>query len=260
MKPLATAAATALLTFSAAEAKILKLDLTGALQPGDALNLNGAVLDPFGALEAFSFRAVFDTDGTVYRAGPPGAPLPGYAAYDFIEAQLTVGGVTYEVASFADDPVHGVAVALFDPTNVFNPGFYGVGFFGNPLSVGAGLTARFDGANTSFSATAPGEAMFEDYLGYGALSGPTIEPGPGIVCQTVSASLCSSVPIFLTGPDGQLYDLTLLSAGYDANGSFAYSASISEVPLPGGLVLFATALGGAIGRHRLARRARPSAI
>jgi hypothetical protein len=239
---------------SPADAAVFRLEIEGFFQPGDALNQQGEALDTFGELTAFNFTAVFDDQGTVYRAGPPGSPLPGYAAYDFRQAQLEVDGVTYEVASFGDNPVNGVAVALFDPTNVFNPGFNGVGFFGNPESVGPGLIARFGSSSPAFSAVDPSATEFSDYLGYGALSGPTIDPGPGFVCQTVSASLCATVPIFLTGPGGELYDLTLLSNGYDGDGSPVFAASLAEVPVPGALVLFGTALAG-IGAARTRRHA-----
>jgi hypothetical protein len=240
-----------------ADAAIWQLELTGYFQAGDALNEQGAALDTFGGLTAFSFTAIFDDMGTQYRAGPPNAPLPGYVAYAFSSATLTIDGVTYDVASFADDPDQGVAVALFDPSNVFNPGFYAAGFFGNPLGVGPGVIARFDDASPDFTADALAASTLTDYLGYGAVSGPTVDGGPGNRCQEGQPELCLTVPILLTGPDGRLYDLTLLTGGYDATGAYAFTASLSEVPIPAGFALFATGLAGIAGRRYLKKSERP---
>jgi hypothetical protein len=180
----------------------------------------------------FTFRAVFDDERTTYQAGPPGAPLPGYVAYGFQSATFTIGELTYDVAAFGDDPVGGVTVALFDPTNVFNPGFYGIGFFGNPLSVGPGIIARFENGPAGFTANDPTAGEFSGFLGYGALSGPTIDPGPGNVCFG-DPSLCAVTPISLTR-DGQQFELTLASAAYDAenlNGAFS-AKLVGAVPEP----------------------------
>ena len=258
MRRLTTMVAAAAAALGTAEAATWRFELTGVLQAEDSLVPRGEGSDDggaFGALTAFTFTAVFDDEGTVWRAGPPGSPLPGYAAYAFEEAFLTVNGVTYEVASYADDPVHGVAVALFDPSNVFNPGFYAAGFFGNPQGVGPGVIARFDGADSAFGATDPVGATLTDYLGYGAISGPTVDGGPGFRCHDGQPELCTVVPILLRGPNGALYDLTLISAAYDGTGAYAFAASLTAVPLPGGAALMGTGIALLIGAAR-ARRTR----
>lgn len=90
----AAAAGAAMMGAGHAEAATWRLEVTGFLQASDGLNPSGAAAAPLGALTAFTFTALFDDDGLVYRAGPPGDPLPGYAAYAFDEATLTVNGVS----------------------------------------------------------------------------------------------------------------------------------------------------------------------
>ena len=245
---LATAACAAALV-GTADAAVWRFELSGVLQGADSLAVRGGDgADALTAQTDFTFTATFDDEGTVYRAGAPDSPLPGYAAYAFQSATMTIGGVTYDVTSYADDPVSGVAVALFDPSNVFAPGFHAAGFFSNPLGVGAGITARFDGVDGSWSATDPVAGTLTDYLGYGAISGPTVDGGPGDRCFA-QTDLCAVVPILLTGPDGTLYDLVLATRAYDADGSFAFTASLTAVPLPGPLVLLGTGLA-ALGAAR----------
>lgn len=251
----ALAAAGSVALGAPASAAVLELELSGALRAGDALNPAGEAAAAFGAPTPFVFRARFDPEGTRYGAGPPGAFLPGYAAYAFDEAGLTIGGTTYAVASYADDPVGGVVVALFDPSNLFNPGYYAVGFFGEPGGVGPGLNSRYATASPSFLAADPTPATWGGYLGYGAVSGPNTEGGTGEPCQQGRPQDCAAAPIALTAPDGSAFELSLLSGAYDGDGASAFTAELAPIPLPGSAALLLTALlGGAALRARASRR------
>lgn len=219
----------AALTSSPASAAQFVFELEGELQSGDQFGKEGEEALPPRS-KSFTFRAVFDEDGTTYQAGPPGMPLPGYVAYAFDSATITLGEITYDVASFADDPIGGVTVALFDPSNVFNPGFYGVGFFGNPLGVGPGMIARFANGPAGHSAGDPAEGEFSGFIGHGALSGPTIDGGPGFICFA-DPSLCEVTPINLTR-DGMDFNLILASGAYDSNGGSPFSARLTRIGVP----------------------------
>lgn len=232
-------------------AAVLLFELDGQFRGPDTIApVGGAPTSLTG--QNFTFRAVFDDNGTVYRAGPPGAPLPGFAAYAFQNATLTIGGLTYDVASFANDPLGGTVLALFDPSNVFNPGFYAGGFINNPLIPSQGLVSRFQSAPPGFGAVDPTVGSYGDFVGYGAVSGPTFSGGPGSACFT-NPALCAIRPISLSR-GGDQFNLTLASGAYNAEGRFAFSASLTNaVPEPS---TWAMMLLGFFGAGAALRRAK----
>lgn len=247
---LASVAATTLWA-SPLSAAVLLFELDGQFRGPDTITPAGGTATSLTG-QNFTFRAVFDENGTVYRAGPPGAPLPGFAAYAFQSATLTIGGTVYDVASYVNDPVGGTVLALFDPSNVFNPGFYAGGFINNPLIPSQGLVSRFQNAPPGFSAIDPTVGSYGDFVGYGAVSGPTLSGGPGSACFTDPA-LCSIRPISLS-QGGDQFSLTLASGAYDGRGQFAFSARITNaVPEPS---TWAMLMLGFFGAGAALRRAR----
>lgn len=236
---------------SPSSAAVLLFELDGEFR-GDA------TIAPVGGTptsltsQSFTFRAVFDDEGIVYRAGPPGMPLPGFAAYAFQSATLTIGGVSYDVASFMSNPDNGAVLALFDPSNPFNPGFYAGGFINNPLVPSQGLVSRFQSAPAGFSAIDPTVGEYSGFVGYGAVSGPTFSGGPGSACFADPA-LCAIRPISLSR-GGDQYNLTLASGAFNAQGQFAFSARLSNaVPEPS---TWAMMLLGFFGAGAALRRAK----
>ena len=247
---LASVAAVALWS-SPGSAAVLLFELDGQFRGADTLApVGGAATSLTG--QNFTFRAVFDENGTVYRAGPPGSPLPGFAAYAFHNATLTIGGLTYDLASFSNDPTGGAVLALFDPTNPFNPGFFAGGFINHPLIPSQGLVSRFQTAPAGFRAIDPTEGNYGGFVGYGAVSGRTTNGAPGHVCFT-NPALCPVQPFSLTRGADQ-FSLTLASGAFDAQGQFAFSARITNaVPEPS---TWAMMLLGFFGAGAALRRAK----
>lgn len=248
---LASVAAAALYS-SPSSAAVLLFELNGQFRGADTLTpLGGTSTSLTG--QSFTFRAVFDENGTVYRAGPPGAPLPGFAAYAFQNATLTIGGLTYDLASFANDPTGGAVLALFDPTNPFNPGFYAGGFINHPLIPSQGLMSRFQTAPAGFRAIDPTEGSYGGFQGFGTVSGRTTNGAPGSVCFT-NPALCPVQPFSLSR-GGDRFSLALASGAYDSQGRFTFSASItSAVPEPSTWAMMLLGFFGAGAALRRAKR------
>lgn len=245
--------ATTTLWASPLSAAMFLFELNGEFRGADTLTPEGGAPTSLTS-QPFTFRATFDDAGTVYRAGPPGMQLPGFAAYLFQSATLTIGGVSYDVASFADDPINGAVLALFDPSNVFNPGFYAGGFINNPLVPSQGLVSRFQNAPAGFSAIDPTVGSYGDFVGYGAVSGPTFSGAPGSVCFTDPTLY--SVQSFSLLRGGDRYNLTLASGAYDAQGQFAFSASLTNaVPEPSTWAMMLLGFFGIGATLRHAKRA-----
>lgn len=210
---------------------------------------------PAGGREAlegdtpFSFEAIFrDADELT------GPVPPGFSSFAPSAATLTLHSETYDVLTVGEDADSGVAVQLFDPSNVFNPGFWAAGFQANPLGSDTGIVARF-GATSSDLGVEPGAleaTTYQDFLGAGYVSGTPTPPGPGFTCWPGGGATCAVEPFRLTAPDGGLFELAVASRPYDAEpGGLAFSAALAPVPLPGGLGLLASALGlGAVARLR----------
>ena len=249
---------------TAATAAPLELIYNGAFDVTDAFGLvAGDRFTPFAETTPFTLRATFD------GAAPNlvGAlPFSGFVAIAPDRVTLDFNGTTYRVAGTAQNPTAGVAVALFDPSNVFFPGRYAAGVIADPARDGAGIVGDWSQASPGFSATNPVATEFLGYNGAGFSPGVGCAQGPGP---------CTVTPLELTDALGQRFGLVLslrdeqfgegaplntarvVAAGPDAPGTPGAPAA---VPLPGTLALLAA--GGALlaGRAggRAARRTAPA--
>lgn len=167
----------------------------------------------------FEFVARFD-DASPNLVAP--IPVPGFVAYAPISARITILGRSYRVVGAAEDPDYGVGIALFDRSNVFFPGVYGVGFIANPLQDGAGIIADFTAASPEFSVTDIVPTTFSGFAGAGYLS--------GIGCAPPDPRPCVPQPIALFADDGATFSLGFENG--DRPAGLAHSAAIIAVPEP----------------------------
>jgi hypothetical protein len=189
---------------------------TGTPVITDTVNAGPAGANILTANEPFTLTGVFDPSNVVFNF------FQGFNAYAPLSVTLAVGGQTYSVETYGQDPTTGFTVALFDKTSIFGGGTPGTpgnhvaaGFLQNPPADGAGIIADFTDSNPNFLVTNLVNADYPagNYFGVGFGSGPCPPPGPGPggVCQPPSAPN-AVVPIPL---DGGLYSLTL--GNYDLN-------------------------------------------
>jgi len=146
----------------------------------------------------------------------------GFVAYSPLLVTLTVGGSTYNVATYNQDPVRGITVAVFDQSTPYGPGHYAVGFLQNPVADGAGFIGDWLSASPNFSATHLVTTTFTNYVGVGYGSGPNDANNNPTV-----------VPIPLTNAADNAYLLTL--GNYDEDftpGVPANTAQLIAVPEP----------------------------
>jgi hypothetical protein len=78
----------------------------------------------------------------------------------------------FSVDSFADNAAGGIAVSIFDKSNIFEPHKYGVGFIQDPVQDWAGMVGDFTGASPDFSVTNLVSTTFTGYNGVGVSGGP----------------------------------------------------------------------------------------
>jgi hypothetical protein len=192
----------------------------------DALNLSSAPsATPFALPTPFLLSAYFNTSSTNHVGG---LPFPGFVAYSTTSAIMFIGGVPYTVDSFADNPTGGIAVAIFDRTNVFFPGIYGVGFIQDPVADGAGVVGNFSTTLHDFSVDNLVATHFRSYNGAGFSAGPNF----GSTIQ----------PIVLRR-GGQAYNLTLGNREEQfAQGAPRHGAGLIPIPEPATVLLGGTAL------------------
>lgn len=240
----------------AADAAPWRFTLDGVLTEADTFG-------PAGEREALEGDTPFRFEATLREEDrlegevldPTGVDLAatGFSAYAPLSATMTLGDGTYDVLRVSEDGRNGIGVALFDPSNAFNPGFWAAGILMDPLGgAGTGIVARFDDADPALDVSALAAGRFEDFLGAGYVSGTPDIPGPGAVCWPGGGGSCTVEPIAMTDPEGAPFELALASRPLDVEaGGSAFSAEIAAVPLPGGLALLASALGlGALARRR----------
>lgn len=208
----------------------------GYLGTAEALNPAGGPTVNFAAPTAFTLTARFNDDDNLVAPGTLPFPTTGFVAYSPKSASIDIGGVVYTVASFADDPVGGIAVTLFDDGNIFNPGLFGAGFIVDPVMDGAGIVGDFSTTSTPFDAESLGNTTFTGYNGAGYLSGICSPPG--------SQMNCLITPISLFAPDGTAYALTLSTRTEEfSDTGLEHTAWLNVVPLPASLGLLAGGLG-----------------
>lgn len=208
------------------------------------------------ANEPFTLTARFDSSDVVFNIpGSSNVPGTGFSAYAPQWVTLSIGGQTYSVQIYGQNPTTGLTVSLFDKTNIFggSANHVAAGFIQDPSADGAGIVGDWLNstpnlflptlANTQWTASVPPPGMPPgtppDYFGVGFASGPC--PTPGYFAN--SSGICalngsdagpleanSVVPIPL---NGGLLDLTLgLSQynTYDLNNAY----NINYPPPPGG--------------------------
>lgn len=202
---------------------------------------------PAGGRTALTGDTPFTFNATFRSADELTGPVPpGFSAFSPLSASMTLLGQTYEVLTYAQDAESGVAVLLFDPSNVFNPGFWAAGIHADPLSPDTGIVARF-GMTSSGLSVEPGAltaTTFGDFRGAGYGSGTPDTPGPGFRCWPGGGATCAIEPFLLTSAGGGAFELAIASRPYDATpGGVAFAASLTAVPLPGGMAFLLTALG-----------------
>jgi len=154
-----------------AQAEPYRLTYTGTFNTTESLNLASASSRTFfSASTPFTMTALFD-DSTPNLL-PPAFPFLGFHAYVPSLATIQIAGTTYNIETAATNPTAGVTVSIFDRTQIFNPGRYGIGLIANVLSDGAGIVGDFAGASPEFSVNALTPVTFTDYFGVGHGSGP----------------------------------------------------------------------------------------
>jgi hypothetical protein len=246
---------TALLATTAigAQAAPFVLRYSGTFNTGEALNLaSDATPTYFSGTTAFTIHSFFDDASP--NLLPPGFPFVGFVAYAPTLTRIAIGGVSYTVESATANPLAGVAVAIFDKSNIFNPGRYGVGLVADVVNDGAGIVGDFLSASPDFAAAALTPTTFTDYYGVGHGSG---------VCSSGFPPACPHevTPWVLHDGNGTAWNLTL--GNYAEDYPVAHSAgatvgalnraSIATVPEPPTaalLMLGIAALGWAVRRPR----------
>jgi hypothetical protein len=231
-----------LATAGPASAATYELRYSGWLRAGESLTGPSGV-DLIDADTRFDFVARFDSAGPNLVAA---IPVPGFAAYAPISARITILGETYRVIGAGEDPEYGLGIALFDRSNVFFPGAYGVGFIANPLEDGAGIVADFTAASPEFSVSNLTPTVFSGFDGAGF--------NAGIGCAPPDPRPCVARPIALVGRDGAAFGLGIASG--EQVGGLQHSASLSVVPEPSSWALL---IAGFAATGTMLRRRRGEA-
>lgn len=230
-----------LLAASPVSAAVFELRYSGWLSAGEML-VGPAGTDLIDADTRFDFVARFDTASPNLVAA---IPVPGFVAYAPSSATITIQGDNYRVVGAAEDPEYGVGIALFDRSNVFFPGVYGIGFIANPLEDGAGIIGDFTAASPDFSVTNVISTSFSGFDGAGYLA--------GIGCAPPDPRPCVPRPIALIGSGGAAFSLGFENG--DRPGGLAHSASLTAIPEPGTWALLVS--GFAAAGIRLRRKGQP---
>jgi len=173
-----TLLAGALVAFAAgAQAVPYRLDYTGTFNSTESLNLASASSRTFfSGTTPFTITAFFDDSSP--NLLPPAFPFLGFHAYVPSLATIQIGGTTYTIETAATNAAAGVTVSIFDRSQIFNPGRYGVGLIANVLADGAGIVGDFTAAAPEFTVGALTPTTFTDYYGVGHGSGPCISGNP----------------------------------------------------------------------------------
>jgi hypothetical protein len=227
-----------------AHAMVVNFTYSGFFGSRDSLTPAGVAEAFFAPATPFELEASFDDSSPNLVAG---LGIQGFIAHTPISARMTIGGIEYSVAAFPDDQTGGITIAIFDQTNPFVPGKYGVGFIVDPELDGAGIIGRFGDATTNFTVDALVQTELTDFIGAGFRSGPGAPPGK---CYA-DPSLCAIVPITLSDMNGAQYGLRLgtRAENYVSTG-LLHTAAIAPVPAPGSLALVLAGIAGVSLRRR----------
>jgi hypothetical protein len=232
-----------------------RLTYTGTFNTTESLNLASASSRTFfTGTTPFTITALFDDSSP--NLLPPAPPFLGFHAYVPTSAVIQIGGTTYNIDTAATNATAGVTVSIFDRTQIFNSGRYGIGLIANVLADGAGIVGDFAGASPEFSVNALTPTTYTDYFGVGHGSGP---------CTSGSPPACPHLdtPWVLHDSANVAWNLTLgnyeedypaLHPGSAATAVGALnSAVIAAVPEPTTLGLILAGLAG-VGTMVRARR------
>ena len=160
-----------------AHADPYRLTYTGTFNTSESLNLASAPGRTFfSASTPFTITAFFDNSSP--NLLPPAFPFLGFVAYVPTSATIQIGGATYNIETAATNATAGVTVSIFDRTQIFNSGRYGIGLIANVLADGAGIVGDFSGASPEFTVNALTPTTFTEYYGVGHGSGPCISGNP----------------------------------------------------------------------------------
>ena len=165
------------LTAAGAQAAPYELVYTGTFNTSESLNLASAPGRTFfSASTPFTITAFFDN--STPNLLPPAFPFLGFLAYVPSLATIQIGATTYNIETAATNATAGVTVSIFDRTQIFNSGRYGIGLIANVLADGAGIVGDFSGAAPEFTVNALTPTTFTEYYGVGHGSGPCISGNP----------------------------------------------------------------------------------
>lgn len=233
------------------------------------------------ANEPFTMTAVFN-DQNVVTTLFPGS---GTAFYAPQWVTLSIGGQTYDVQTYGQDPTSGLTVALFDKSNAFggSANHVAAGFVANPVADGAGIVGDWFNSTPNFLLPTLVNTQWtnsnNNYFGVGFQSGPCpagTSPNADVICEDSGNNLYPNavVPIPLNGTNLQLTLGLSTWNNYDLNNSYninytpppggwpnlndnVFTASLTSVPEPStwALLLFGFAGLGMVGLRRLRTKA-----
>jgi len=209
--------------FAAADAQASPFELvyTGTFNTSEALNLQtSATRTFFSGSTAFTIHALFD-DSSPNQA-PIGALFNGFHAYAPSSATIDILGTRYSIETRTVNPLAGVTVAIFDTSNSFMPGRYGIGLVADPVNNGAGIVGAFASASPNFIVSALTPTLFTNYYGVGHGSGPCASGSP-------PGCLRLNIPWVLHDPSDALWNLTL--GNYEEDYPIAHTPGASIGPL-----------------------------
>jgi len=244
------------LTVAAAGAQAVPYELvyTGTFNTTESLNLASASSQTFFAASTpFTIRALFDDSSP--NVLPPAPPFLGFHAYVPSLATIQIGGTTYSIETAATNATAGVTVSIFDTTQIFNPGRYGIGLLANVLADGAGIVGDFASASPGFTVDTLTSTTFTDYYGVGHGSGPCASGNPP-ACPHVDT------PWVLRDSSNVAWNLTL--GNYEEDYPQPHTpgavvgplntAVITPVPEPASMSLMLAGLAGVGAMVRAKRR------
>jgi hypothetical protein len=163
----------AALAVAAAGAQAVPYELvySGTFNTSESLNLASTPGRAFfGSSTPFTVHALFDDSSP--NQLPPAFPFLGFRAYIPSSATILIGGMTYSIETAATNAAAGVTVALFDRSQIFHPGRYGIGLIADVVNDGAGIVGDFEASSPEFTVEALTPTTFTDYYGVGHGSGP----------------------------------------------------------------------------------------